>query len=161
MRKVEIGLFLLLLGIVLAIQTYLKITFEFWPLIIIIIGIFILFFRKGKDKKNYFIAIYLILLGIYFYFNIWTNWKYSYKLWPTYIFIGAIAFYVNYFLTKVKGNLYTANLLSLISIAFYITNYSKIQLWPVILIILGLWLLISPKSSKDIFNYYSNKDQDK
>jgi len=146
------GVILIVLGILFLLP---KLGIDFgvlWPTFILAPGIafFAFYLVSGNKEKNVGILIpatITTLLAIFFYFESFTDWKYAEKLWPVYPLIVGIAFFVTYLVNKRRdrGFLVPAGILGSIGILFLIVNFISVNLWPLFLILAGLYFIVFPK----------------
>lgn len=124
-----------------------------WPSILLLTGL-VLFWQgfSNRDDHKVFSGVILLGLGILFHgVHTFQYWNYQ---WPYFTLIISIAFFLKYFINKRDG-ITTGVILLIISIAalFFSTItqwlnsiYSGFDsLWPVILILIGIFLLIRKK----------------
>lgn len=122
-----------------------------WPTILAIVGIsFLLHSYTAREKQNLFLGVLLIGLGVHFHglqqYDFW------YDHWSIYTLIVGISLLFRYFQTK-KGLLISSLLIIISTIMIFSISlpdwfqpiYSVIDFietfWPIILIIIGLFLL--------------------
>jgi hypothetical protein len=154
------GIVLILVGgILLAVQLFpslgltINITFS-WPLILVGVGIFL--FLLGLLVNEPDMAVPACILagigGILYYQNAtgdWASWAYAWALIPGFVGVGTILaglFGGNFRRSLRDGG--TLILISLILFAIFSSllggkSYLGVY-WPVLIILLGLWLLIRP-----------------
>jgi hypothetical protein len=148
------GVILVVLGILFLLPK-LGINFgDLWPTFLLAPGLaFFAFYFISKDKvKNAGVLIpatIITLLSIYFYFESLTNWKYAEKMWPVYPLIVSMAFFVTYFAgqKKDKGLLVPAWILLAVGLLFLVINLISVNLWPLFLILAGLYFIVFPRKS--------------
>lgn len=129
--------------------------FYSWPSLLIITGLaFLLHSHRAKDFQNLFTGIIVLGLGIHFHGL--DNYSFWIDHWAVYPFIIGIAFLIRYLGTK--SGLFVGVLLTgfssimLFSItvpAWFDWIYSVTDVlenfWPIVIIILGIYLLIRKK----------------
>lgn len=122
-----------------------------WPMILVITGIaFLIHGIIGKEVQSFFPGTLLLGLGLHFTgLHFLPTWPRS---WGMYTLIVGFALLIQYFKAK-KGSLFTPIILIMLSIAelFYarfqdwlsilVTNLTG--LWPLVFVIIGMYLLIS------------------
>lgn len=144
-----LGTFLILVGIFIFLMQHDFFFWEdFWPVILIGIGIlFVVGFLLNTNNYGLLMpASILLVIGTLFLYMEMTHWNHIIELWPTFILAPGIGF-IFMFLFGPSGNkLYIPGLI-LITIAaiFFVSFSSYSHYWPVILIILGLVLIFTPK----------------
>lgn len=148
MNRWVFGLLLIIVGIFLIVNYTLNWNLNLWPLALIIPGLFFLFGASKENSGLYVPAIILIFLGIFFFFNLATNWVYHQYLWPLYVFSVSLAFYVTVIFGKNKDFYVPANILLIITIGLFFISLKLFKFWPVVLIILGLWIILDSKNFK-------------
>lgn len=148
---IGVGLYFLLKELNITIFAH----FYSWPSLIIIIGIiFLIHSYSTRNNQNLFSSVILLGIGIHFYgLNNYSNWI---DHWAVYMFIVGIAFIIRYLISK--SGLFVGLVLTGLSILmvfsisvpawlnwiYTIPSFIK-QFWPVILIIIGIYLLVSKK----------------
>ena len=102
---------------------------------------------KAKISGILFPSTILTLFGIFFFITTWLNWQHMEALWPTFILVPGLTFFVFYFAQpkKEKGILIPAFILTGLALVFYLSFSFSAKFWPLILIALGLILLILPR----------------
>ncbi|TCP32219.1 hypothetical protein EV207_101197 [Scopulibacillus darangshiensis] len=126
---------------------------NYWPMFLVIVGLaFLIQSLFSKDKNNIFPGVILLGLGIHFYFRAFIPiWPDS---WAVYTLIIGVAFLALHFGAKKKG-LFTGTVLCLLSLLVLLAEMSSMvfhrylpsitQLWPVALILVGLYFLFGKK----------------
>jgi hypothetical protein len=144
------GTILIILGILFLLPR-LGVDFgNLWPTFLLAPGLafVIYYFLTNKIKNNAGILIpgmILIFLSAFFYWQAYSTWANSDKLWPVYPLAVGLAFYISYLAggRVDKGALIPANILTAVGVLFLILNYYSFNLWPLILIIIGLAIILS------------------
>jgi hypothetical protein len=121
---------------------------KFWPIFVLGPGIgFIIAFLT--ERKNYGLLMpgtILTIIGILFFYCEWFGWNSMEYLWPFFIIApGAGLFALYYYGEKDKHLLIPATILTTIGFIFIAVNNAETFIWPVILIVIGLWLLLFKK----------------
>jgi len=119
----------------------------FWPLIIILAGIFFLIQWIG-DRENHGLlmpATVLTIVGLLFlYCEQYGWWNMSY-LWPVFLLAPGFGFILMYLLGEQdRGLLVPGTILLVLGVFFLSINRWAGRWWPAILIVLGAVLLIRP-----------------
>jgi uncharacterized membrane protein HdeD (DUF308 family) len=140
------GITLIILGIVFALIQYSNLRWDnFWPLILVAGGI-LFFTRFLMDRSNYSSLMpgsILLIIGILFFYLTLTSWSKMEYLWPTFILAPGIGFLLIYIFNPEKNNSWVAAvILILLAIVFYAQFFTKSEIWPIFLIIIGLYLII-------------------
>lgn len=124
-----------------------------WPMILVVTGLaFLIHGTTGKEVQSFFPGTLLLGLGIHFTaVHLFPVWPHS---WGMYTLIIGIALFVQFIKAK-KGSLFTAIILIILSIAelFYSSFQEWLStmlvsvtgLWPLALIIIGLYFLFSTR----------------
>jgi hypothetical protein len=150
------GIFLMFIGSVLLADQIYDIDFlsfsNFWPLLILIPGIFleISFFSLKKEPTILVLGGILTTAGLFFIFEIATNKQYSTETWAIYTFglsVGLLQYYL--FSKKNKSLLLPIFLLAFISVfSFAINFFGDTYTWltyglllPCLIIMLGIFVL--------------------
>lgn len=140
------GIALVILGIVFALIQYSSLRWDsFWPLILVAGGL--LFFAHFlTDRSNYrslMPGAILLIIGILFFYLTLTSWLKMEYLWPTFILAPGIGFLLIYIFNPKKNNSWVpALILILLAIVFYAQFFTQLRIWPIFLIIIGLYLII-------------------
>jgi len=152
LNKMIYGLLFLAIGVLLIFGVFDdKNIWEYiWPLFILIPGLSmeIDFFEKknSNDAGELVPAGILIILGTFFYFNIFTNFRYMDILWPIFILAPAFGLFQLYFFGKRERGLFVPiGILSVIGLIFLLTNLTTKEvggaLIGFIFILMGLLIL--------------------
>ena len=145
------GLTLLILGILLLFQNfgYLNIDFgQFWPIILMIIGIgFWVAYWQNRNKQGYIMpATVFCIYGLMFLYDAITLGSAMSFLWPFFLIAPGIGFLLMYSLgEKQKDLLMPAVILILLGALFLIKATGMIRWWPLLLIASGLYLIFKKK----------------
>lgn len=127
-----------------------------WPFILVGIGIILLVQAIAEHRSQpVFSGTLLTLLGLHFYADealiapAW--WRHNFA---SFVLITGVSFLVAWFFDRKRsGYLLTAAILLFIGIPWMFFNFSGIHFlidwWPVLLLIVGAYLLIKPKVIKD------------
>lgn len=122
-----------------------------WPVFPLFIGFGgISFYRKRpkKDPKALGVGIFLILTSIFFFALNYTSWSYMAKLWPAFIGIFGITLLITSASLKTKRWIAMSGLLFVfMSAVFFLVFTLNTGLWPISLILFGIWLLVLPRRS--------------
>jgi hypothetical protein len=158
------GFFLVALGILFSLQS-LGLVGDFWsfswPLILLFIsvGFHLGFFLSGARKQQAGLLVpggILFVLSILFMFEEMTGWSFSDNTWPIYLFAVAFGLFELWlFGGRSFGLLIPIFILSCLGTVFILQNllpFNILSFWPVLLIIVGLFLIFakSNDSSKDL-----------
>lgn len=148
---IGVGLYFLLKELNIAIFS----DYYSWPFLVIIIGvIFLIHSYSTRNNQNLFSSVILLGIGIHFYgLNNYPSWI---DHWAVYMFIVGLAFIIRYILSK-SGlfiglvliglsivMIFSINVPAWLNWVYTIPSFIK-QFWPIILIILGVYLLINKK----------------
>jgi hypothetical protein len=148
MNRWIFGILLIIVGVFLIFNYSLNLNLELWPLALLIPGIFFFF---GASKENiglYIPGSILTFLALFFFFNVATDWSYHQYLWPLYVFSVSFAFYIAAIFGKESNFIIPANSLLIITVGLFFISLKLLKLWPVALIILGLWIIFDSKNFK-------------
>ncbi len=151
------GIILVIVGIAFLLPQLKIIPYDkTWPLLILApgIGFWVLYLSSKDRQKSTGLLIpgtITIILAIFFFYNILTNWQQMVFLWPVFPLSVAIAFYIYYFAShrKEKSILIPANILALISLFFIFLSRFTFRLWPTLLIIAGAYMLFASRKHRD------------
>lgn len=140
------GIILILVGIVLLLAQFGRFRWEnLWPLFLIVGGGFF-FLGFFSNRENYGLlmpASVLTVIGLFFLYSNSGRWDQMEVLWPTFVLAPGIGFVLMYIFAP-KGNSFwiPASILLIIALVFYARFWLLLRYWPVILIVLGVYLLI-------------------
>jgi hypothetical protein len=145
----KFAIYLLVIGALLAIDSFTKTSFAYklWPLLITLIGIGFLgiFWQRAKREFIYLsIGIYFIgFSAIALYCN-FTSWSVLSTLWPLFITILGVAFIAAVIFSRRKRlSLLVGLLLLSLSAVFFLIFSVSAQLWWTAFILAGLSILAS------------------
>lgn len=149
-----LGIFLIIIGLfILFIQNSRFTWGDSWPLIVIAAGL-LFFIGFFISKENYGLLMpgsILLIIGILFLYFTQMGLYYIKDLWPTFILAPGVGFFTMYFFGPKKNKLWIpGTILVLIAIIFYAQFCYYFRYWPVILILLGLYLIFSEAKKKKI-----------
>ena len=146
-----IGLFLILLGLLIFLIQFDYFDWsDFWPLIIIGVGLLFLvgFFVNRNNYGLLMPAMILLIVGTLFLYLERTTWTNMNHLWPIFILAPGVGFFFMYFFGPPNNNLWIpGTILIVISVIFLAGEWTILRYWPVILILLGIYLIFSKKPS--------------
>jgi hypothetical protein len=141
-----LGMFLILLGILILLIQLNRIDWEnFWPFILIAIGLlFILGFFL--NRRNYGLlmpgSIFLIVGGLFLYMT-QSSWREMEYLWPTFILAPGIGFLLMFLFGEAHNKLWVPGVILLaFSVAFYARAWDFLRYWPILLIVIGIYLIV-------------------
>lgn len=117
---------------------------DLWPIFLLVMGIGLtsMFYSNNKDPGLIFLGSIMIMLGILFFYLNFTFWGQLKKLWPLFIAIVGISTCLCYFYNKKKIFMIMGLFGILLSIAFILIFSISALLWPISLIIAGLFIYI-------------------
>lgn len=127
-----------------------------WPLIIVGVGVFFLIGAMGKPQLTIPGSVLSGIGGILYYQNLsgnWASWAYVWTLIPGFVGIGLILAGV---LERKNGVGWHAGIrlmvISLVLFAIFAVFFNGLggwgQLWPVLLILAGVWLVIQNRRAR-------------
>ena len=147
-----VGIVLILAGFLLLLIQSETIGWDnFWTLLIILIGIaFFGGYLTNHERIGLLMpGTILTIIGTLFFYLSHTNWEQMEFLWPTFILSPGIGFFLMYFADKTDKKYYIpAVILTIIAIAFFIRFWEIIELWPYILIGIGVYMVIKYIANK-------------
>ncbi len=141
---------------------------SYWPIFILIPGLFfwVLFFNRKDRKGSYGLLIpgtILLIYGVYFFFNIWTNDKF----WAETSFIFplgvGLSFFIAYYFSekRVKGLLIPAWILTGAAVITLLST-SLTNIWgPIVIILFGAYLLYKQGTEKKKDNLEEDSSNEK
>lgn len=144
------GILLIVIGIFFILNQYfVGISWgRIWPIFILLPGLLmeISYFANPK-AENAGVLIpggILTVLGIFFFYSVFTNFKHMDKLWPIFIFAPAFGLFQLYlFRGKQKALLIPVTVLGVIGLIFLLINMGRlwVNIWGLILIIVGILII--------------------
>ncbi len=149
------GIFLIILGLFILLIQNSRFTWgDSWPLIIIAAGL-LFFIGFFINKINYGLLMpgsILLIIGVLFLYLTQMGWYHMENLWPTFLLAPGIGFFMMCFFGPKKNKLWIpGTILVLLSVIFYAQFCFYFRYWPVILILLGLYLIFSQTKKKKRF----------
>lgn len=124
-------------------------TWKLWPVFPFFLGLGgVWFFNLGKEKDLITLGIgsYLVLISIFFFFLNFTSWGLMTTLWPTFIGVfGVSVLAVSYYAERKKWLIVSGLFFIFLAFVFFMVFTIEAKLWPVSLILFGIWLLIIPE----------------
>ena len=127
---------------------------SFWPVFLLLPGIFFLmqFFSKRQKPGLLIPASILIFSSAYFFFNQWTNHRWAGA--TSFVFIlsvavGLIAMY-RFSSTKKRGVMLAAWILAGVALINLFSTIFNGRWWPIIIIAVGVFLLAYKQRQKEI-----------
>lgn len=120
-----------------------------WPLLALIMGIgFFTLFNHQKEIGFLWLGSFIMMLSIFFLYLNFTSWKQLVKLWPIFIAIFGLSFLSCYLKEKKKMFILVSLFAILLSAAFIIIFNLSVRLWPISLIIAGLFIYVISRYNK-------------
>lgn len=148
-----VGIFLVLIGmLVLLVQSNQFQWQYFWPLILVLGGVlFALGFFVWRENYGLLMpAAILIILGLFFFYMMRTQWFLIDRLWPVFILAPGIGFLLMYFFGPRHNPLWIPGMiLILLALIFFAQFCLYFRFWPLILIIIGLYLIFQRSADGD------------
>ncbi|MDD5567336.1 MAG: hypothetical protein PHH01_04030 [Patescibacteria group bacterium] len=149
------GVIIILIGVVLLLNELgVNINLgDFWPIFLAVpgLGFWLLYFSKRHQRGIEGVLIpgtILLGLGAFFFFQSFTDWKYEGDTGFVYTLIISLAFFAPYLLgERNRGYLVPAWILLAVSLIIFFATIVDWTVWPVFLIVFGVWLLFRPKKS--------------
>jgi hypothetical protein len=167
--NILVGSLFIIFGIVLGISLLTNLKFEFWPFFILIPGlIFELSFFNSKKKADPGLLVpggILTVIGLLFFYQTLTDWKYNEHLWPVFMLAVAVGLFQLYiFGSREKGLLVPVGILTGLFVIFTVGSLSTIKdyfryIGPLVIIIIGIIVLLTGKS-KMIPSVKATEDED-
>ncbi len=127
---------------------------EYWPVFLLLPGLFfwMMFLSKREQSGIEGVLIpgtILTLLGAYFFYMNAIDWKRSSETSFIYTLIVSLAFFsAYYFGNKARGYIIPAWILLAISAIVFFATVTEYYIWPIVLIIFGVWLLFKPRNNR-------------
>ncbi len=124
---------------------------EIWPLLMIAAGI-VLFFGWLANRKEVGIlmpATILVMYGAMFEYSAVNGWYWMDHLWPIFILAPGVGFFLMYFAGGREQSMAVAGtVLTAVAFAFWAGKEVSRYFWPMVLILIGLYLLYSANQKK-------------
>jgi hypothetical protein len=156
-RNIYLGTALIVVGGLLFSNQFFDFNFfsmeYFWPIFVLIPGLVFegSFFISGRNAGLLVPGGILTTIGMLFFFETFTNWRFAEYTWPVYILAVAIGLAQLYlFGIRERGLLIPIFILTLIAVVSFVMlvfgsiinwlNYSTVL--PVVLILIGLYILV-------------------
>lgn len=137
---------LILSGIALLVEGsgFLQGIHNLWPMFIFVIGLglVLMFYQNKRDVGLIGLGASMIMLSIFFFYLNFTSWVILKDLWSIFIAIFSVSILLCYFYNKKRIFLIIGLFGILLSIAFILIFAVSVSLWPVSLIIAGLFIYI-------------------
>ncbi len=112
-----------------------------WPIFPLIIGIgLLMLFQAQKDIGLLWLGSFLMIISIFFFYLNFTSWTQLTRLWPAFIAIFGMSFLICYFFNKSRIFLVVSLFALFLSTTFVVIFGLSPKLWPVSLIIAGLFI---------------------
>jgi len=147
-----LGLFLILLGALILLIQFGQLNWEnFWPFLILTIGVlFMLGFLVDRKKFGLLMpGTILLIIGSLFVSLNYSEWRYMEHLWPTFILAPGIGFFLMYVFGPANNRLWIpGSILIVLAMIFYAQVWQFFRYWPVLLILLGIYLLLNPMKDR-------------
>ncbi len=144
-NKFTEGFSLIALGLILlGVQQELFHWETIWPFALIIPGI-IFFTSYLRNQKNYGVLMpgtILTVIGVYFLFLIEYGWYHMENFWPIFVLAPGLGFFAMFIATGLKKSYWIpGSILTAIAFIFFSDAWEVAEYWPVILILVGLYLI--------------------
>jgi len=124
---------------------------RFWPVFPLCLGLGgIWFFRKGgtKDVLTVGVGSFLFLISIFFFVLNYTSWSHMVKFWPTFIgVLGVSILAASCFAKRRRWLAISGIFFVFLSVIFFAVFTVNARLWPVSLMLFGIWILLVPERS--------------
>lgn len=121
---------------------------RFWPIFPLFLGVgSVFFFRSGgkKDIIAFGLGIFLIQISLLFFILNYSSWSLMATLWPVFIGIfGATLVFISYYSQRLKWLLVSGLFFVFLCLTFFMVFTIDEKLWPISLILFGIWVLLLP-----------------
>lgn len=161
--RVLFGLLILFLGIILLLQQFgapINVD-DFWPIFLLIPGLFLwgLYYTKRDNYGVLIPATILLVYSFYFFLNESTDYKYAGETSFLFTFGVALGLYAAYSASAAKPNglKIASYILAAISAMTLLSTIGNGIWWPVVLIVIALFMLFKQDKSEKP-NNQSNPD---
>lgn len=132
-----------------------------WPIFVLVPGIlFELSFFSGKSSAGVLVpGGILTTIGLLFFFETFTNWRFSGSTWPVYIFAPAVGLFQLYLFDKPRNNglLIPVGILSVVGGMSFLgisidglwdLLFHNSLVWPIALVVIGIVIVLVQSTSK-------------
>lgn len=146
--RIFFGIFVVLIGLLLLLdQWVIALKFDnWWQVLLLIPGVFlwIQFFSKRANPGLLIPGTILILYSLYFFFNQLTGHRFAGETSFIFVFAIACGLFIKRHFSKEKNNglLAAGWILTGISIIIFLSTVSGGKWWPLLFIVIGIFLLI-------------------
>lgn len=152
-RSIVPGIVLVLLGVFFLFTNYAGIELErVWPVFVIVPGlVFLVMAFVNRDNFGLIMpgTVLLSVGGVFLACEAY-GWFMMASLWPVFILAPGVGFFLMFLFGKrEQGFLIPAVILTAVGILFFLTESGYAHLWPLLLILIGVILLIRPRSAGD------------
>ncbi|RKX43460.1 MAG: hypothetical protein DRP33_01185 [Thermotogae bacterium] len=117
-----------------------------WPTVLLFLGLAFEIGLLGKGAGVLIPGGLLLTLGVFFYYNAFTDYKHMSILWPVFILAPGVGLFQFYLKTKDRGSLISSGILAVISAVFIGANLTNLPAGRIIiggiLIFAGILVLI-------------------
>ncbi|MEK6816056.1 MAG: hypothetical protein AABY09_00445 [Nanoarchaeota archaeon] len=138
--------FFIIGGIILTLENYNIIggISKNWPVMLIMLGVgfAMLFFQIQRDAALAWISSFLVMNGFFFYYLNYHSWMDLSYLWPIFLGLVGMSFFISGLLTRKWVLSYIAVFFVIIFLALFLAFTISIRLWPMSLVMFGLSLLV-------------------
>ena len=132
-----------------------------WPIFVLVPGLlFELSFFSGKSPAGVLVpGGILTTIGLLFFFETFTHWRFSGNTWPVYILAPAVGIFQLYLFEKPRNNgllipvgiLTTVAAMSFLGITMdnlWDLLFNNSLIWPIVLVVVGVIIVIAQASGK-------------
>ncbi len=120
-----------------------------WPIFPLLVSFFFFYLYFSKVERSPGVegvlipGVILLVVSILFFFLNFTGWGLMQYLWPTFPLSVGLSFLVTEYASgEVKGLKGAAKFLVYFSIVFYVLGIISYRVWPIALIIIGIYLIV-------------------
>lgn len=155
--RLFIGAALIVIGIVFLLVNISDVSMShLWPIFPLAVGIGLImgYFRNRENVGFLMPGIVMVILSLLFFFCSISGWNHMSDLWPVFILAPAGGFLAMYYGgNRDRGLLMPAGILGLIGFIFIAVNYSISNFLPIVMIVVGIFLV----ASQLFFNQKENR----
>jgi hypothetical protein len=157
--NIVIGSLFIIFGILLGISMITDIKFELWPFFVLIPGlIFEVSYFRSRKKSDPGLLVpggILTVIGLLFFFQTLSGWKFINNSWPVFMLAVAVGLFQLYiFGGREKGLLVPVGILAGLFVIFTVSSFEFLQdyskyIGPIIIVIVGAIIMLKGKRKKN------------
>lgn len=120
-----------------------------FPLFLGLGGIWLFQEKRNRDIIAFGIGVFLVLSSIFFFVLNYTTWSLMRSLWPTFIGIfGTMLLTCTAVIKQKRWFAVSGIFFIFLSASFFVVFTIDVSLWPISIVLFGMWILLIPKRRK-------------